>query len=183
MKSLKYLFLIVSLIFIFQPKLVFAHVLKTDGDIGAILHIDPDDDPIAGSLSTFFFEFKDRTDKFKPQDCDCNISIFEGGKDIYSQPLFQNNPSPSLDNASFSYTFPEKNVYQVTIYGKPKTPNEFQTFYLNYDIRVARTATPTNMPSAQSNTSSSISQYLIIALGIFIIGIILFLILKKKPKQ
>src|SRR5437899_1430767 len=80
--------------------IVEAHVLVYDHDIGAIMHIDPDDAPVAKEQSAFFFEFKDTKNKFDPVNCDCTFTISENGTEIYSQPLFQNSPKPSLSNAS-----------------------------------------------------------------------------------
>ncbi len=117
---------------------VSAHVLKVDDNISALLHVEPNDDPVAGEQSSFFFEFKDKTNQFKPENCDCTFSILENGKQLYFQPLFQNNTNPSLTNASVFYTFPQRDVYVVQVTGKPLMPTAFQSFTLTYDIRVAR---------------------------------------------
>lgn len=145
---------------------VFAHFLKTDGSIGAVLHIDPDDDPIAGSQSGFFFEFKDKANKFSPDKCDCTFLIIEDGKQIFSQPLFANNASPSLTSASVFYTFPERNVYQIKVVGKPQTPGAFQPFTLVYDVRVARTFDN----SAQGSTNISLPSWLTVHWPHFILA-------------
>src|SRR5947207_173429 len=97
-------FLIFSILFFSGS--VSAHILQTDKNIGAVLHIDPEDDPIAGEQSGFFFEFKDIQNKFEPKNCTCTISIIRENKEIYSQPLFQDNVNPSLSNSSLFYTFP-----------------------------------------------------------------------------
>src|SRR5438270_44822 len=103
-------FLLILLTFSFCllifPPSVSAHILQTDGDIGAVLHMDPEDDPIAGVQSAFFFEFKDRQNKFQPKKCNCIFEIEENGKNIYTQPLFQNDANPSLSSTSVFYTFP-----------------------------------------------------------------------------
>ncbi len=131
-------FLLWFAIALLLPQVTFAHILKTDGVIGAVLHVNPEDDPIAGEESSFFFEFKDKTNKFDPADCECIVTILQSGKQIYSQNLFENNDAPSLENASFSFTFPQKNVYKISISGKPIKANSFQVFNLEYDIRVSR---------------------------------------------
>src|SRR5690349_14295700 len=97
-----------------------AHVLKTDGSIGAVVHIDPDDDPIAVEVSTLFFEIKDTQNKFSPQNCNCRVDILEGGKVIYSDALFQQNSSNNIASPVFQYTFPQKDVYQVKVVGTPQ---------------------------------------------------------------
>src|SRR5258708_15214788 len=169
-------FLLISFVFCLTISQVSAHVLVTDQNIGAILHINPDDDPIANVQSTFFFEFKDRQDKFKPQNCNCTFSIIEKGTAIYVQPLFQNNQNPSLKNASVFYTFPQKDVYQIQVTGKPLTPNTFQPFTLTYNIRVDQTAqSSTQNVSLKQNSNI---RYLIPIAGIMLI--LLALTIKNK---
>ncbi len=164
----------------------YAHLLKTDGSIGAVLHIDPDDDPVAGQQAGFFFEFKDKQNKFTPRNCDCTFSITEDGKEIFSQALFANNANPSLDNASLFFTFPERNVYQVKVSGKPNSPNAFQAFTLVYDIRVAKGTNQSSSPiqSAGSNNWLSIHfAHLIAAIIIAVFFVFSMIWQKLKPKR
>ena len=132
------IFFSICILFIISSQQAQAHVLKSDGSVGAVIHVSPEDDPIAREPTDFFFEFKDKSGKFKPEDCDCNGIILQNGKQIYSAPLFQNSTNPSLENASFSFTFPEKDVYKVQASGKPTTPGAFEPFTLTWDIRVSR---------------------------------------------
>ena len=68
------LFIVLSSLF---PSITQAHILITDEGIGAVVHINPDDDPIVDSLTSFFFEFKDQKNKFQPKLCDCRVVILE----------------------------------------------------------------------------------------------------------
>lgn len=144
---------------LFPQGLVFAHVLKTSGSVGAVVHVSPEDDPIAGEPTDFFFEFKDKDGKFKPDNCDCKVVILKSGKEAYSAPLFQSNTDPNLTNASFSYTFPEKNVYTVKVIGNPLTPDAFQAFTLDYDIRVARESETNTSPNQTGNLNTQKSGF------------------------
>ncbi len=157
---------------LFSPVKIFAHVLESNGSVGAVLHITPEDDPIAGEQSGFFFEFKDKENKFNPKDCDCNIYILQNGKEIYSSNLFQGNTDPSLDNASLFYTFPKKDVYKIKIIGSPISKDKFQKFTLEYDIRVSRINTTQTDPKEIEN--KPIALYILIGVGLFIIGVFLF---------
>ncbi len=161
---------LVSLLF---APLASAHILQSNGSIGAVLHIDPEDDPIAKQQAGFFFEFKDKEQKFKPENCECTFKIIEGGKEMYSQRLFQNNQNPSLSNASVLYTFPQKDIYQVIVTGKPLAPNSFQPFTLTYDIRVTREATKSSSPVQNTNWFST---HIIHLIG----GIIILLFVLKS---
>jgi hypothetical protein len=174
------LFLFISLSSFVTP--TFAHILASDKNIGAVLHVNPNDDPIAGSQTSFFFEFKDKENKFRPDNCDCTFSIIENEREIYAQPLFQDNTDPSLSNASVSYTFPQKDVYRVKVIGKPLSENDFQPFTLTWDFRVDKQV---NQTSQTNNTSTKLLNYIIV-LGLVIIIIIGFFIAKlvvhKKEK-
>lgn len=158
------------------PLPVDAHVLKMDGNIGVIIHISPDDDPIVGKESNFFFEFKDKQGKFSPEKCDCVVSISTSGSTLFTQTLFTNTTDPSLRNASLTYTFPTTGVYQAVITGNPITKNAFTPFHLIYDIRVDKTIKTENVTS-----SSWISSYIpYIAVGIITCGFLISVILFKK---
>jgi hypothetical protein len=150
----KIIALIIFFYFLNSESPAYAHVLKVDKNIGAVLHIDPDDDPIVGQESGFFFEFKDKENKFKIENCNCIFSITENGKEIYSQNLTSNNTL---------FTFPEKNVYEVKVNGTPIADNSFQPFSLIYDVRVAREVT--------NNKPSTINPILILFGSIGLIGL------------
>jgi len=173
MKKILIFLSIFSLFFIFSIH-VQAHVLKTDDNIGGVLHIDPEDDPVAGEQATFFFEMKDKTNKFSAADCNCRVDVYENKNLIYSDAVTQGN-SPS-SSVLFAYTFPQKDVYLVKLVGNPQTENSFQPFTLTYDILVARES------NSAKKTSVSVSHYLIfIPIG----AIFLFLLLvtfRKKSK-
>jgi hypothetical protein len=169
--------LLLSLLFLFITATpAQAHVLITDGTIGAVLHVDPEDDPIAGARSNFFFEFKDKQNKFKSENCDCTFTIKENDNVIFTQPLFQNTNNPSLNNASVSFTFPKRDIYEVSVVGKPHSPGAFQPFTLTYDIRVERTA-----DGVSSAPQSWIATHIVQLIGgVLVLGFLLWFLLKKK---
>lgn len=115
------------------PTVGFAHVLKTDGSIGAVLHVDPADDPEVGKPATFFFEFKDKQNNFSLQKCDCAVSIVKGGREVYSGTL---SGAGGLESPLFQYTFTERGIYTVKASGSPRIADNFQNFSLSWDVRV-----------------------------------------------
>lgn len=145
---------------------VYAHVLATDGSIGAILHIEPEDDPIAGQPSSFFFEFKDTKNAFTATSCSCYMQILRHGSVIYSDALFQQVTDKHTNTAYSSFTFPQTDAYQIHIIGKPKSDNVFLPFTLSYEIRVSRTAN-------QSPTASQTPTFPIISLLAIIIAVLI----------
>jgi hypothetical protein len=159
---------------------VFGHILETNGSIGAVIHIAPEDDPVAGELSSFFFEFKDKEGKFKPENCDCTVSITQAGREIYSQPLFKNSTNPSLDNVSLTYTFPQKDVYEIKIIGKPISSDSFKPFTLTYTVRIDKES-ESKLSSPETITLTNwFSEHLILLLGAVIIGILFILAIIKQ---
>lgn len=125
------LILVLIALFVFQPTFpAYAHVLKKDGPIGVVLHINPEDDPYVGQPADFFFDIKDTSNKFDASRCNCVAKILKNNQEIYSQ---------SLDSSvTFVYSFPEKAIYQVILKGQPSEGSPFQPFEIKYDIRVSR---------------------------------------------
>jgi hypothetical protein len=116
---------------------VLAHELLTDQKIGAVIHVEPNDEPVAGEQAVVFFQFKDIDDEFTPQACDCEVSILQEERQIYITQLWQDVAEPTLDNAYVKYTFPQAGEYEVRIHGEPRTGSEFAHFELEYDVHVA----------------------------------------------
>ena len=109
-----------------------AHVLKTDGTIGAVLHINPDDDPVTGSPTSYVLYFDDTAGRFTLPACDCTVAVQEQGATIHTQALTVTNALDSSD----TYTFPRPGVYTLSVSGRPKTAGVFAPFTLNYLVRV-----------------------------------------------
>jgi len=177
-------FLAIALLIVAKP--VQAHFLARDGNVGAVLHVDPNDDPVAGSQSSFFFEFKDKENKFKPQNCDCIFEIEENEKNIYSQLLFQNSSNINISNANVFYTFPQKDIYQVKVIGKPTTQNTFQPFTLTWNFRIDQQSSSQTVST--QNRSNFFSTHLVhfLAIGIFCIFFLIYFaqkILKGKKQR
>lgn len=158
-----------------------AHTLETDTSVGAVLHITPEDDPVVGEITDFFFDIKDKTNKFVPADCDCIASILQGGQEVYSQPLFQSSVNPSMQDASFSYTFPERNVYTIRISGKPRSQGSFEPFTLEWDQRVARISTNPEAAASEQKTPD-IWRWVFSGLGIGGFGLFIYYFSSRSAK-
>lgn len=127
----------IALFFACIPLAASAHIVKTDGTIGALLHIYPDDDPIATEPAVLNFAFTGRTSHLDLSQCDCSLVVSEAGHQLSRQAI----PS-SAKNGNYAitinYAFPKRDVYTLSLQGKPIGGTAFQTFKLNYDIRVQR---------------------------------------------
>ncbi|MEX0617174.1 MAG: hypothetical protein WD231_05235 [Candidatus Woykebacteria bacterium] len=154
-----------------------AHILKTDGSIGAVIHINPDDDPYVGEVADFYFEIKDKSGKFNSSNCSCAVSILRSRKEIFSAPLIQET---GLTSESFSFTFREKAVYTLVLKGTPKEPDAFQPFNITYDLRVSRE----RLGNSSDSKGDSSGLYMTIGLIIAAVATFSFIFrLKRKSKE
>jgi hypothetical protein len=121
-----------GLLLILPAGIASAHVLKVDGDIGAVLHINPDDNPTSGTPIKYVLSFDDTTGRFSLPRCTCTATITGAGTTVIAQPLVVTTAQVSEDTV----TFPKPDVYMLTVNGKPKTIGAFQSFALSYLVRV-----------------------------------------------
>jgi hypothetical protein len=124
---------LIVLVVLGVPAVASAHVLKVDGHIGGILHINPDDNPTTGGSTEYDLSFDDDTDHFSLAKCDCQVSIIENGQTISRKPLNVSSNEVSEDR----YTFVKPDVYTLRFTGRPKVIGAFQSFMLDYEIRVS----------------------------------------------
>jgi hypothetical protein len=109
-----------------------AHVLQTDGDIGGVLHINPDDAPVSGQDTNYVISFQDTSNRFTLDNCLCGISIKEGSETVSSTKMVVSSDIVTEDH----FTFPKPDIYTLIATGKPKRIGDFQPFKLIYTIRV-----------------------------------------------
>ncbi len=166
-----------------SPLQVSAHMLKRDDSIGAVIHVDPDDDPIAGQPSSLYFELKDTSGEFSPQSCECVVRIKKAGEVLSTFPLYQSTTTTDLNHAAATYTFPEKGVYTIELSGTPLENGMFSPFTLSYDMRVQRMSTQPVENQAQPLTEEKKLVILLGSIGCCIVLILIFLSLHGKKAQ
>ena len=108
-----------------------AHVLKVDGHMSVLLHVNPDDNPVAGQQTTYFLYFNDDTGTFAASKCICTVTIQSQNQTIAAQPV---NAIDATDTEN-SFTFPEPAVYTMRVDGKPKQAGAFQSFGVSFTVR------------------------------------------------
>jgi hypothetical protein len=140
MKYAKYLLILIlaaaSLGLVARP--VLAHELLTDGPMGAVLHVDPDDDPLVGRESSFIYEFKYEKGSFDLSQCTCLIEISENGKSVATLA-----PTAAADNSSVglaTYTFTHPGAYELDMRGTPVGGATFPVFDLHQSLDVKEPA-------------------------------------------
>jgi hypothetical protein len=156
-----------------------AHTLETEGTIGAILHVDPEDDPIIGQPSNFYFEFKDRNNKFGIDKCRCSFFISKDGRELHSQALVVYPDTPTTSGYS-TYQFPEKGVYKVRVTGKAITPGLFNDFDLEWDLRVSRDAAQTSSPGLSLPFIGDVHFIHYVGIFLVVVVFVVFLVLDRR---
>lgn len=159
-----------------------AHVLKVDGSIGSTLHVDPADNPVVGSPATFYFEIKDKQNKFTPTACNCTVSISTSeGEVLHTEQLFTQSSSAGLSNPLLQYVFEKGGVYTVTLTGSPKTAGGFQSFQLSYTVRVENGEPTPHTDNAETSVSDA---WLYSGLGLLVVvGFVLIAWQRKKKSK
>ncbi len=113
---------------------VSAHVLTTDdtGSIGAILHIMPDDDPIAGEPSTLFFDIQSQAFSKHKHTIDLTVTDEQGQAERV--------PVTFTGSAGLAtYTFPQQGAYKLVLAAKAEnTTNNNHTYTFTHTQRVSR---------------------------------------------
>ena len=120
-----------------------AHQVEVQADVGATLHIEPDDTPRAGEEVLAWFALTRKGGQTIPlKDCDCTLAV--------SVQSGRSQATPTLEPAlkaveaegyegipGATFTFPEVGAYTLVINGTPKQANDFTPFELAFDVTVA----------------------------------------------
>lgn len=117
-----------------------AHVLITDTthSVGAVLHIIPDDDPVAGEDATIFFDLQDKA--IKATNNSIRLAVESSDENSVLLPMKRDG---SL--ATANYTFPTQGLYMITI--TVTSPSNVYVF--TYSQRVSRGVVRTVLDTPQ----------------------------------
>ncbi len=180
-----------------------AHKVKITEDVGATLHIEPNDNPRAGEPAQAWFALTRKGGKAIPlAECNCQLSVFSEPRKPDESALLK----PSLKSIvaeryqgipGANITFPKPGAYELQLIGKPVNSEGFKPFEFKFEVTVAAgTSQPT--PTAINSTSatevkvkqepatiqnnSPFSPVVLIGLsGLVIVGIV-FALLQRKRK-
>lgn len=170
----------VGLVAIASP--VFAHKVQTAADVGATLHIEPNDRPRAGESSLTWFALTRKGGQTIPlAECDCKLAVYL--ESSTSQPLLE-PPLKSISAERFEnipateIVFPQPGAYRLEFTGSPKVAGSFQPFELSYQVNVAPGVAPSPSPAVAQlppQSQPATNQWLIpaIASTFVILGLIL----------
>jgi hypothetical protein len=185
--------LLPSVIYITFTPVASAHKIETAGDVGATLHIEPNDNPRAGEPSTAWFALTRKGGKIIPlAECDCQLAV-------YAEPHVPGEPAlllpPLKPVAAERYKgipgaeiiFPRPGAYQLQLSGKPAEGESFQPFNLNFDITVAagktvveKTQNIQNVDNNVTSQQSGIPFWAIALSGVVALGVFFAILQKRK---
>jgi len=163
------LLVVVGVLFLKAP-VALAHFPAYDKSMTVVLHIDPDDQPLAGQPARLNFFYEDSQHKFNPQKCNCQVTISEQGKRIFKAQVPLSSPSPT-GFGLIPYTFKQPDVYKIGLSGSPTAGGDFAPFNVSWNFRV---------PTDLSGYSDSNKYYIVIfvALALAVVGTIGYFIYK-----
>ncbi len=176
-----------------------AHKTEIQQDVGATIHIEPNDAPRAGESALTWFALTQKGGKIIPlNECDCKLLVYSqtspSGTPLQQPPLKAVSQESYQGIPAATITFPAAGAYQLQLQGKPKKGAKFSPFELKFDINVAPGI---NVPKSsdfkvspgvvtEKNTDIILSQtkpqWLITAVtvGVIFTGAIAFLVWRKK---
>ena len=105
-----WLIVLLTALALLTPQVASAHIVITDTthEVGTVLHINPDDDPVAGESSSIFFDVRMNALPSDPHLVNLKVTN-SAGESTYVP--------TSVDGAKVAgaYTFPSQGVYQINL--------------------------------------------------------------------
>jgi hypothetical protein len=121
-----------------------AHQVQVSGEVGATIHIEPNDTPRAGQSSLVWFAVTRRGGQTIPfSACNCELEVYAQPHQADSLPLQE----PTLRAVSAedrqgipgaNVTFPRAGAYELVLKGRPVTAGNFPPFEFRFSITVTQ---------------------------------------------
>ena len=127
-----------------EPKPAAAHEVEVSGDVGATMHIEPNDSPRAGRSSLVWFAvMKKGGQPISVSSCNCSLAVYSQPRRPNASPIQQVTLQPTTAQGrqnvpSANLTFPRAGAYELVLRGSPKTSGEFSPFELRFAVTVAQ---------------------------------------------
>lgn len=174
-----------------------AHQVQISEDVGATIHIEPNDNPRAGEPTQAWFALTRKGGQVIPlAECDCELVI-------YAEPHTPGEPAliePSLEPVAAEryqgipgaeITFPKPGRYQLQLSGKPASESSFKPFQFEFDVTVAtgtarkseNVPNVNNAPSQDMNFRSGLTITVLALAIILALGIVFFILRMKKGRE
>lgn len=156
----EYLFVVTGVLVCTLSSPSLAHKIEVQGDIGATLHIEPDDLPKAGVPSDVWFALTQAGGTIVPLEaCECSLTLYDGGGTAIATPGLQPVSAEGFaDIPGASVTFPEVGAYELALAGEPSDGGQFAPFELRFEVTVAARAADAALPESTATSPESPSD-------------------------
>jgi hypothetical protein len=128
------------------------HQVEVADDVGATLHVEPNDIPQAGIPTDLWFALTAAGGAIIPlEDCDCTLTVYDQSGAIAVTPtLTPTTAEGYADIPGATLTFPTVGAYELVLAGQPSAERQsFSPFELRFEVTVAGTAAaPATTPTA-----------------------------------
>lgn len=113
-----------------------AHEIARDGNVGGLIHIEPDDAPLVGKPNPASFEVNQRGGRpVLLSGCACRLSIYAGGVRPGARPASTPKLSQGKGELQATLTFPAAGAYTLVLQGRPRAGASFPPFTLKWTVR------------------------------------------------
>ncbi|MEE3715655.1 hypothetical protein V2H45_02725 [Tumidithrix elongata RA019] len=124
------------------PTKVYAHEVEVSGDVGGLIHLEPNDNPVAGKPTQVWIALTKRGGEIIPlEQCDCILEVRTKPFRLSSVPIFPTLKPTSAERyrgiPGAEVIFPHIGRYELQLSGKPKAGADFSPFVLNFEVTVA----------------------------------------------
>ncbi|GGJ31828.1 hypothetical protein [Deinococcus roseus] len=112
-----------------------AHEVEKDGNVGALIHIEPDDAPVVGNNTTWFEVNQKGGIPITLKNCICTLKVYAGS--YKAGVKAQSTPKLSTDKNHLKATvnLPVSGAYTLVLSGKPRAGSDFNAFTLQWVVR------------------------------------------------
>lgn len=146
------------------PDSSMAHKVEVSGTVGGTSHIEPNDNPRAGTPSFTWFALAQKGGTLIPlKNCNCQLAVYAephaaNAPAIQQLPLKAVSAEGYRDIPGADITFPQVGAYTLVIRGKAIAPATFQPFELRFPVMVVAgqpSVSPTPAASPEPTTPAS----------------------------
>jgi hypothetical protein len=120
-----------------------AHQVKIAEEVGATIHVEPNDNPRAGENSQTWFGLTRKGGKtIALEECDCQLAIYREPRKPGDSPVLKPVLKPLSaekykDIPGAEIVFPQVGVYGLALNGQARDGKSFKPFELNFKVTVA----------------------------------------------
>jgi hypothetical protein len=165
---------------LFSSGVAEAHVLKEDNGYSAVLHIDPDDEPLAGQPTRLNFLMDSQNGGFSQNSYHIGLVIMANGKVLQRSTVEPAEFGDAGDGIA-TFTFPSLNVYTLTLNGVLASNNS-QQFHMVYLVRVAGSVGADGNVTASQAASNGAQVVILSAGSLAILGLISFAVINQGKR-